>query len=91
MPGGDGTGPLGRGSITGRGRGYCSGFGDAGYGIGRGPGQARGLRRGFGRSPGRGPGWGVGFAGLSRKEMLQEQKKVLERRLNIINKELEDL
>lgn len=42
MPGGDGTGPLGRGSMTGRGLGLCAGnaieslprYGRAGFGRG---------------------------------------------------------
>ena len=46
MPGGDGTGPMGLGSRTGRGMGYCEGFAvpsyaNAGFGMGRG----RGFRR----------------------------------------------
>ena len=44
MPGGDGTGPMGYGRLTGRGAGYCAGFGasesvnpvEVGYGSGRG-------------------------------------------------------
>ncbi|MDG6218158.1 MAG: DUF5320 domain-containing protein [Candidatus Thermoplasmatota archaeon] len=50
MPGGDRTGPLGHGPMTGRALGYCSGSNIPGYanpGFGRGLG--RGLRRGFGR------------------------------------------
>ncbi|HQP52353.1 MAG TPA: DUF5320 domain-containing protein [Syntrophorhabdaceae bacterium] len=31
MPGGDGTGPLGFGPMTGRGAGFCSGYGIPGY------------------------------------------------------------
>ncbi len=46
MPGGDGTGPMGMGPMTGRGIGYCagnpvSGYANAGFGMGRG----RGFRR----------------------------------------------
>ena len=50
MPNGDGTGPLGRGQMTGGGFGFCAGFSHPGYsnpGIGRGLGRGRG--RGFGR------------------------------------------
>ncbi|NLA11745.1 MAG: DUF5320 domain-containing protein [Firmicutes bacterium] len=32
MPGGDGTGPLGQGPLSGRGLGYCSGYRGAGFG-----------------------------------------------------------
>ena len=52
MPRGDRTGPLGLGPRTGRGMGYCSGFGAPGYlnrGPGRGLGFGAGLGRGFGR------------------------------------------
>ncbi|MGB4441999.1 MAG: DUF5320 domain-containing protein [Coriobacteriia bacterium] len=69
MPGGDRTGPMGEGSMTGRGAGNCvdsSGAGEAprrgfgrglGFGAGRGLGRVRGL--GLGRARllrGRGPG-----------------------------------
>lgn len=56
MPAGNGTGPMGMGSMTGRGAGYCAGSGVPGYmnpalghSLGMGPG------RGFGRGRG---GWG---------------------------------
>ena len=64
MPRGDRTGPWGRGSMTGRGLGYCAGFPGPGYsrGIGRGRGMGRGYGygRGWGggRGFGRGRGWG---------------------------------
>ena len=46
MPGGDRTGPMGMGPMTGRGAGYCAGYPDV---IpGRGLGLGRGLRRGRG-------------------------------------------
>ena len=69
MPGFDGTGPNGMGSMTGGGRGFCAiplqdvqnrPFGVGFYGRGRGFG--RGLGRGFGR--GRGRGFGMGWASL---------------------------
>lgn len=50
MPGGDRTGPAGRGPMTGRGFGYCSGYPAPGYT--RDPGM--GLGRGWGRGRGRG-------------------------------------
>ena len=55
MPGGDRTGPAGRGPRTGRGAGYCSGFDAPGF-ANVGPG------RGFG-----GVGWGVGWGGHGRR------------------------
>ena len=70
MPGGNGTGPMGMGPMTGRAGGFCAGFGMPGYanaparrGFGVGYGRRRELR---GRNAGRGfrhmfqatgPGW----------------------------------
>lgn len=59
MPGGDRTGPMGQGPVTGRGSGYCRGFNSPGVtrGFGWGIGRdnrfsfGRGFRRGF--HPGR--------------------------------------
>ena len=67
MPGGDGTGPLGMGSMTGRAAGYCAGNDVAGYanaipgGFG---GRVRGMGFGRGRGFGRGFGRGLGWIGL---------------------------
>ncbi len=57
MPGGDRTGPMGMGPMTGRAAGYCAGFGMPGYmnpipgrgfwGWGRGRGGGRGGGRGW--------------------------------------------
>lgn len=52
MPGGNGTGPMGMGSMTGRAAGFCAGFGMAGYAnspAGRGFGGGYGRRRNAGR------------------------------------------
>jgi len=61
MPRGDGTGPLGTGSRTGRGAGFCTGYDVAGYAN---PWRERGFfcRRGHSRGgaatgPGRGFRW----------------------------------
>ena len=57
MPGGDRTGPMGMGAMTGRGTGFCAGFGMPGYvnqAPGRGFGMGFGRDRGFG---GVGRGW----------------------------------
>lgn len=53
MPGGDRTGPLGAGPMTGRVAGFCAGYNTAGYvnNLGRGGGLGRG--RGFGGRPNR--------------------------------------
>jgi len=58
MPAGDGTGPMGMGSRTGRGLGYCAGYGAPGYAS---PAPGRGLGFGWGRGWGR--GWGGGGRG----------------------------
>jgi hypothetical protein len=51
MPRGDGTGPGGFGSMTGRGAGFCAGYSVAGF---MNPGHGRGFGGGFGRGGGRG-------------------------------------
>ena len=51
MPGGDRTGPLGEGAMTGRQLGYGAGFDSPGFT----------QRIGFGRGRGRGFGLGAGF------------------------------
>ena len=76
MPGGDRTGPMGMGPMTGRAAGYCAGYPVPGYMnpyMGRGPGMAwgRGFRRGGGRGfrrgygvpvfPGAYPAYGLGM------------------------------
>ena len=73
MPGGDRTGPMGQGPMTGRAAGYCTGFPAAGY---MNPNPGRGFwGRGRGRGGGRGwrhqyyatgtPGWVRGGMGWS--------------------------
>jgi hypothetical protein len=72
MPGGDRTGPLGLGSMTGRAAGFCAGYPVPGYlnptlgrgwfGVGRG-GFPRGGGRGRAFGGGRGWGWRVGYYG----------------------------
>jgi hypothetical protein len=54
MPAGDGTGPSGMGPMTGRGAGYCAGYGTPGY-ANQMPG--RGFGRGWGRGGGGRRGW----------------------------------
>ena len=72
MPGGDGTGPMGAGPMSGRAAGFCAGYGMPGYanpaggrgggfwgwGRGRGGGWGRGRGFGFGRL-----GWAPAGAG----------------------------
>ncbi len=70
MPGGNGTGPMGQGPMTGRGAGYCAGFGMPGYAnAGFGRGYGRGFGMGFGRGGGRGRRhwfWATGLPGWAR-------------------------
>ena len=60
MPGGDGTGPAGMGSMTGRAMGFCAGYAGPGYAYPAGArgyfgrGRGRGFGRGYGRGYGRG-------------------------------------
>jgi hypothetical protein len=94
MPRRDGTGPMGAGSMTGRGLGLCTGVNARGYGAGLGLGWGLACRRGFGR------GFGRGYAAVpyainpdyqkSPKELLEAQKDILQNSLDTINKQLED-
>lgn len=78
MPGRDGSGPRGMGSMTGRGLGYCSAEARPGYGIGRGLGMGR--RTGYGR----------GFRRDAYGAMtLEEERAWLRDRLNAIDNEID--
>lgn len=65
MPGGDKTGPEGRGPRTGRGAGYCAGNDQPGFAE-PGPRQGGGFGFGFGFGRGRGAGWGRRGGGRGR-------------------------
>lgn len=89
MPRRDGNGPMGQGAMTGRGLGNCndgeimnSGFG-TGRRFGRGNGCSNG--RGFNRAKGKGMGMGMD------REYLTEQKSMLQKTLDAIEKQLENL
>jgi hypothetical protein len=105
MPRGDRTGPQGMGPKTGRGLGFCSGFGMPGY-ANPGPG------RGFGGRGGGGRGWrhmyyATGLPGWSRfgpfgapyqapdpeaeRQMLKTQADALQSELTLIKKRLEEI
>jgi len=93
MPGGDGTGPMGQGSMTGRGMGYCAGFGVPGF---MNPGFGRGFgRRRFGRGFGRGIGWRWRMPVQMPAEPVElsksEQKKVLEAEIKELEAEKEEI
>ena len=90
MPRRDGTGPMGRGSMTGRGLGVCTGVNAAKFGAGLALGLGLGCRRGFGR----GFSWNTNVeqnSSKTKKELLQEQKDVLQSRLEVIDKQWENL
>jgi len=104
MPGFDRTGPEGRGSMTGRGAGYCAGnetpqFTNRGFGYGRGRGVMRGLGRGFGFGWGRRvtplyPQYDYEPYPLTKEEEIQSletQSDQLQKELNSINKRAQEL
>jgi hypothetical protein len=74
MPGGDRTGPNGRGSMTGRARGVCAGYSDPGS-LNAGGGRPVGG----GRSCGRGRRWR--FSASPQISMLRQQAHQLEETL----------
>lgn len=86
MPGRDGTGPIGRGAMTGRGFGLCKDANPTVYG-GRASWFGQGFRFGRGYRCRGGFGWGF----ENQKEMLEDQKVFLEDRLDAIKKQLEEL
>ncbi len=91
MPGFNGTGPNGRGSMTGRGMGRCNDGGNrapgfAGRGLGRGAG--RGLGRGAGQGLGRGFGYNTNVP--SDKESLKNIAKDLKSDLDYVNNKLKE-
>jgi len=61
MPGGDGTGPMGLGPMTGRAAGLCAGYGVPGY---MNPIPGRGFGMGFGRGRGGGRGGERGWRNM---------------------------
>jgi len=105
MPGGDRTGPVGMGPMTGRGMGYCTGYPTPGYTS---PAGGRGF---WGR--GRGGGWGrrnwyyatglpfwaraaQGFffgapTAEQEREALRQQSQQLQESLDAIQRRIEDL
>ncbi len=84
MPGRNGTGPMGSGAMTGRGLGLCTGTNTARYGAGAGIGCRHGFARGFNRN--------IEQASTkTQKEMLQDQRGLLQSRIDRISKQLESL
>jgi len=104
MPGFDRTGPEGRGSMTGRGAGYCAGnetpqFANRGLGYGRGRGGMRGLGRGFGFGWGRRatpfyPPYDYDSYPLTKEEEIQAlktQSDQLRKELDSVNERVQEL
>jgi hypothetical protein len=98
-------GPMGMGPMTGRGAGFCAGYGvpgcanPAGYGGGYGRGRGRGF--GFGRMYwGPVAPWQAGYAHpaayaepyeMDEKEVLSRQAKYLEEELKQIKRRLDEI
>ncbi len=97
MPRRDGSGPMGAGALTGRGLGNCTGTKVAKYGVGLGMGLGLGLacRRGFGRGRRFQQFFGTNqdLDNLEKvdKDLLKQQKELLQSKIDAIDKELEDL
>ena len=101
MPGGNGTGPMGMGPMTGRGAGNCAGLPTAGYANTM---PGRGFARGRGgRGSGRGFGRGMGFRGTSpnaynpaissqeEAKILKTQASSMQNEINSINARIKEL
>ena len=87
MPRGDGTGPAGQGSMTGRGRGYCAGFNTPGF-------MNPGFGRGFGR--GRGFAWrarAMQVTPIEQPTVITEkqEKQFLEQELDALKQEIKEI
>ena len=107
MPGSDGTGPMGRGPMTGRAAGYCAGSSVPGYANPSAPSFGRGF--GFGRGRGRGIGrgfWGrrmlwrepyshdpynPPFRGVYLTQSKEEEKTYLEEMVKGLEEEIKDI
>jgi hypothetical protein len=93
MPGGDGTGPLGMGSMTGRRAGFCSGFATTGYTNAYGRAVGFGCGQGFRRmyyATGI-PGWSRGNIGINRTYEPLDEKELLSRQAEIMEDQLQQL
>lgn len=92
MPGGDRTGPSGKGPTTGRGMGLCRGNDFPGYRSAPGN-RGWGFGSGFQRGPGFGRGRGLGFRGgyggyqdepipdVSEKTLIENEIRILKDQL----------
>lgn len=82
----DGTGSMQSSSKNGRGLGSCTGVNAVKYGAGLGLGLACRRGRGFGRCAAS----NIDLS-ITRKELLQEQKFVLQSRIHAIDMQIENL
>lgn len=87
MPGRDGTGPRGDKAFYGRRRGLCH-LANPAVAIGCGLGLGLGMGFRGGRST---PTTAPEASGLSQKEILEEQKRLLKTRLSYVDNQLENL
>lgn len=85
MPRGDGTGPLGYGRMSGRGMGYCAGFGAPGYMFAY-PGGGRMMRRGFGAVTGT-----QRFRGASSQMSALDEEAFFDRRVSELEARIDEL
>ncbi len=89
MPFGNGTGPFGLGSMSGRGLGYCAGYPHPGYYV-YGRKHLFGRRAGFCR-------WIFPLLGKytptkeEEKSLLESEAEFLKRRLEVIEKRVKDI
>lgn len=101
MPRGDRTGSMGKGSMTGRGIGFCASFAASGYanpasygcGLGKGPGFRRmfntnGLPRGACFVF---PNRAYSASGTDEKDYLKRQAEILESRLEDVKKRIDEI
>ena len=98
MPYNDGTGPSGRGPVTGRGFGPCEGdrqnSGFLGFGRGFGFGRSFGRRSAGRRGYGLGLGWRLNpwaNRNSNPKESLKQYRQNLEKELEDVKKQEQDL
>lgn len=100
MPGGDRTGPVGMGPMTGRGVGYCAGYRVPGYANPM-PGRGWGRGAGFGCGWGRGAGWrwadpyanayGPGSSTQDEAEALKTQARAMQEEIDAVNARIKAL
>ena len=87
MPRGDGTGPMGRGALTGRGLGSCAGASVPLYGMGYGRGMGRGAGLGYGCRRGARFFWDTAGPQTDRG-FLDTEKDLLQKRLAWVEEQL---